>query len=1271
MNQFEALACEEPSFNESELFHFQSLVADAKIALQDEHTQLELSKYPANVSLLAVSSKFGYYIAGTVQGFVHGSTEVLRNATRDLEKGAIGKVHDKIEVLVSSPVQHLRLTADETQIVVDAGIGEILIYGVKDIVEQGATVLPVKTFQLAGRVVDIRPNPDTLPGLAAVLLEGGQCQVIDLTTGDTVASIEGDDVTAICWSRKGKQLVCGRKSGKLEAYAADGTLKASIAPPDAMKAGSGGETENRYVLSVHWIDTHIFFCAYARPRKSSEDDHIHDAYIIDRKAESTTGIKYIKLEEVTPVFGMDEREAYMHIEVIRDFSTDMKNAVIVAHSAATDISVVGQDENGEWQVWALPENGLAGLPLSEETNMDTFPVGLALDFSTKETLPPFDEATSSERVKPMPVLMYLNDEDQIGAYYCYNSGIALRGETYVGMVQARDIREAGSTASTDAIEARQSQQQRKQQHEQQLLKSASVDATVSTPAISQHRDFANSPFGAAITHTTNEHSFAALLSGELTAPSSQPTGEAFNGTGLGGFGSFKTLSFNSNAKVPANNLNVFNGDKTTSFGSPSFGSPSFGSSSFGSPSFGSPSFGETGFGVKPTSGTMASSSFADLAKTTQKSIPSITSFGGFPNSNSSGTSSFGRSNFGSTPEAPNYDKGLASTGGQSQGEGRQSISNATGILDGGKGSAGFGSKSEAKPVKPSTTDEVPERPRDGNITGEAKRETDEVVPNTEHPPVSSSPSTNITMKSQEDELPSSTGIELGGISESLNAIQSPRGAPTQLAAKLTVAPETEPCEHRPNNVDSLSLAELGNTAQPLSKTSDAGAGSGLFGGDNSVLTPISGRTSFESTAKVAFGTTSSGLSNLSPAPTTISLLTKSPTLSPGNDKAISEQDRKHVEKPASPFAVQSTGPKGSPIMSSLSKPVTSLDSNLKTALRTEASASAATATASSPVKKQVVSDISVSRTEAPSLKTPMPKPSIEESMATEFEALYFMMSNSLKKATSRILAQLDGKQEDLKRKIDAYQTQRLAAKTSHDLDLESSWNLGDVDELSVITDQMTARAQELRREAIRSQHSMGYFDGDIIKLKAKDATIEELLKSDSSTKIKKELGDRKLSEEALLKWKQLKSRSAFYGEQLDILESKLQDFKKKLRAKKSGGGFYTLYGLYAQLHEIEKELKIKETTVKDLEDHFAFAHFKAIHEQVRLSASGIGPYDEKKDENVYACHGQLMGEVMRSNKKEIRSEAPWPHSLVESTARHLRREQFLDRIWQFQSQKAR
>lgn len=291
------------------------------------------------------------------------------------------------------------------------------------------------------------------------------------------------------------------------------------------------------VRDVLWIENHIFLVLYSRKRETEYDEYIHDGYIINRKPANGSNVpEYIRLAEITPIFGDEGRGEHFYMEIIHNLGKEVKYAVIIANAATSELSVVGQDENGEWATWALPEDGVANLPLSDKTSMDTFPLGLAIDFTADEKLPPLDASEGDIGVSPMPVFYIINDEGHIGAYHCYNIEIARRNEPYS---VAASFTGAATTISTTTLAAKAPE--------------------VAPPA--QPSAFA--AFGSASSGNTG--SFGDLLSGKSESPT----------VGFGGFGgsipSFSNLG--SAQKIPATPSSGFGAVKATSPAVvPSFGS---------------------------------------------------------------------------------------------------------------------------------------------------------------------------------------------------------------------------------------------------------------------------------------------------------------------------------------------------------------------------------------------------------------------------------------------------------------------------------------------------------------------------------------------------------------------------------------------------------------------------------------------------------------------------------------------------------------------------
>ncbi|KAF7725277.1 hypothetical protein EC973_000287 [Apophysomyces ossiformis] len=639
-----------PEPEDVEFFRFNGLVPDAKVALQD--SPFESSQYPSEVSLLACSSKYGYFVAGSVDGFIFGRTKALRSAFYGAGKGETVSLSDKTHVRVEQgPVCQLRLSADELQIIVAAADGSLLIFNAQDIAKNKQNCKPVRTFQLGSRILDLRPNPQALPHLAALRLEGDVCTIFDLTTGEKDATIS-NDVTAVCWSPKGKQLVCGTRAGSLHQYDVAGEEKIKIDAPEEMCAGFGEEEGTRYVQDVLWVETRIFLAIYTRPRKSNDDDHVNDAYIIETPQAGK--VTYSRMGEVTPVFTPEGRDGHFYMETITNFGEKVKYAIILANAATSEVSVVGQGEDGRWATWRLEENALANLPLSEKTYMDTLPLGIALDYSASEPLPPYDPSESDTGVNPVPVFYYINDEGIIGAHHCYSVELAKNGEKYNGMIEAQELdveqeaeslqfnlsisekEEAVPVDSTTAVVTEQEMEPSDSEvavpsqeetsptlpitsDTSKEIKPSDAELIVtpqqrtqpslfSPPQHDQQKTsmFAASPFGAAIKQQDDD-AFSNLLSGVQTSSAETAT-HGFNVTGTNKLPSFSSLG--SAPKVPSIGFGFgsapsFGGFgaattttqmaplKATSTAKPTFGSTSTLGAATSTPTMKTPTFGST------------------------------------------------------------------------------------------------------------------------------------------------------------------------------------------------------------------------------------------------------------------------------------------------------------------------------------------------------------------------------------------------------------------------------------------------------------------------------------------------------------------------------------------------------------------------------------------------------------------------------------------------------------------------------------------------------
>jgi hypothetical protein len=86
------------------------------------------------------------------------------------------------------------------------------------------------SLDLGGEIRDIRPNPAAdRNGLMAVLLDNGTIKMINMD-GTITATLEKHKYTAMAWSSKGKQIMCGTENGRLYQIDPEGVLKKEHLP---------------------------------------------------------------------------------------------------------------------------------------------------------------------------------------------------------------------------------------------------------------------------------------------------------------------------------------------------------------------------------------------------------------------------------------------------------------------------------------------------------------------------------------------------------------------------------------------------------------------------------------------------------------------------------------------------------------------------------------------------------------------------------------------------------------------------------------------------------------------------------------------------------------------------------------------------------------------------------------------------------------------------------------------------------------------------------
>lgn len=94
-------------------------------------------------------------------------------------------------------------------------------------------------------------------------------------------------------------------------------------------------------------------------------------------------------------------------------SLSLRNIVLVASSNSMEVGVLGFEKD-IWTQWILADAARAELPLND-AKQETFPVGLALDTSSSQSLP-WGETT----IPPTPLLLLLSDNGVLCCFHVIN-----------------------------------------------------------------------------------------------------------------------------------------------------------------------------------------------------------------------------------------------------------------------------------------------------------------------------------------------------------------------------------------------------------------------------------------------------------------------------------------------------------------------------------------------------------------------------------------------------------------------------------------------------------------------------------------------------------------------------------------------------------------------------------------------------------------------------------------------------------------------------------
>jgi nucleoporin NUP159 len=511
-------------------------------------------------------------------------TDSARQAT--YAKAADGDDIRTIEPEVKLPLprpSHVVFSMDETVLVVSPQErGGLIAYQADELFKgQTQPALQIDTNNTGLRA--LIPNPSSGSAeLFAAVTTNGELLMADLKSGRLRESTNGvvlkTGVTCVSWSNRGKQLMAGLADGSAVQITPDGSVQADIPKPPALP-------ENMHMSAMSWLENDTFFMIYT-PNESSSDGMAppSDYYIVSRQ-KGTTNFAFQKLPEVVPAFGVDRLPSFQFISRLRNFEPHLQDLLVIASTTSGEIGTVTRADaplsteepvTGDFTLTSMTDDSRRALLPISTTEGDTWPIGLALDLSSKEsiTMPIPGDDQIFESATPAPCLLVLNHEGILMSWWIVYSDSIREKTAYTGLVAA------GGSSQTP-------------QSQRHTPDRATTQNTVPTqPTLPQSTGF-------------GEPGFA------FGSPTAASTGFGQPGLGKPSFGSATPFAkpINSPFGAPASAPSFGGGSPT--FGTPSnLGNtrPSWTSTGFDSakPQSGGSGFGQSSFGAPtPIGGTAA------------------------------------------------------------------------------------------------------------------------------------------------------------------------------------------------------------------------------------------------------------------------------------------------------------------------------------------------------------------------------------------------------------------------------------------------------------------------------------------------------------------------------------------------------------------------------------------------------------------------------------------------------------------------------------------
>ena len=423
-------------------------------------------------------------------------------------------------------------------------------------------------------------------------------------------------------------------------------------------------------LSVTILSPQDFLAVFGNVISETDDEVSYDQkmYIIKHIDGSAS---FQETFDITPPFGQIVRFPYMYKVTLSGLIEPDANVNVLASSCSSEVSIWDSKQVIE----PSQDSERAVLPISEETDKDTNPIGVAVDVVTSGTI--LEPCSGVDTIERLPLVYILNNEGSLQIVGLFHVA-AIKSGHYSINLECLEHEKSLSPTSEKIPIAGQEQEEKKKNNESSKALSENPFTSANTSGFTFLK---TQPAAANSLQSQSSSTFGAPSFGssafkiDLPSVSSTSTGVASSEQDATDPASAKPVfgkpAFGAIAKEPSTSESAFgkpsfgapffgSGKSSvespasgSAFGKPSFGTPSFGSgnssveppasgSAFGKPSFGTPSFGSGNSSVEPPA---SGSAFG-------KPSFGTSAFGTASSNETNSGSIFGKAAFGSSSFAP-------------------------------------------------------------------------------------------------------------------------------------------------------------------------------------------------------------------------------------------------------------------------------------------------------------------------------------------------------------------------------------------------------------------------------------------------------------------------------------------------------------------------------------------------------------------------------------------------------------------------------------------